>query len=562
MTELEKSLAAGRPRALIQAATGAGKTYTACAFSYRLLAHAGFRRILFLADRANLVRQAREEFEGYRPPGAGRSFTELYNVQRLGPAGLDKDVAVVIATIQRVYSVLSGRELAEEDEDRSAFETGGRDFERVVRYNPAIPIESFDLIVTDEECHRSIYGSWRQVLEYFDAFIVGLTATPSLHTMGFFNSNLVAQYPYERSVADGVNVGYEVYRIRTDIGERGGKIPKGYEVPLRDKRTRAERYEALVEDYAYAAQDLDRSVLVPNQIRTVLEAYRDSLFTELFPGRSEVPKTLIFCKDDHHAEEVVGIVREVFAKGNDFAKKITYRTDDAEPEQLIRQFRNDYNPRIAVTVDMIATGTDVKPLEVLIFLRDVKSEQYFDQMKGRGVRTITPTQLRQVTPDAEEKTRFVLVDAVGVTESLKHVSQPLERNRAIAFDRLIDDIAAGRRDDDLAVDLGRPARGARPQDRRQGPRGHRQNRRGLRPQGDGAQAARRDRLRHDRARGGSAARPRRVRRATRQGRRRAERRGLPGLRRSGAAPIAQGHQARDRNPHRHDLDRHRGLVGL
>ena len=452
VTGLETSLAADEPRALIQAATGAGKTFTACAFSYRLLEHAKFRRILFLADRANLVRQARDEFVAYRPPGAGRSFTELYNVQRLGAAGLDKDAAVVIATIQRVFSVLTGHELAEEDEEQSAFERGASEPERVVRYNPPIPIESFDLIVTDE-CHRSIYGTWRQVLEYFDAFIVGLTATPSLHTMGFFNKNLVAQYPYERSVADGVNVGYEIYRIRTDIGERGGAIPKGYEVPVRDKRTRAERYEELSDDLAYTPQDLDRSVLVPNQIRTVLEAYRDSLFTELFPGRSEVPKTLIFCKDDHHAEEVVGIVREVFGMGNDFAKKITYRTEVGDPEQLIRQFRNDFNPRIAVTVDMIATGTDVKPLEVLIFLRDVKSEQYFEQMKGRGVRTISPTQLRQVTPDAEEKTRFVLVDAVGVTESLKHVSQPLERDRVISFDRLIDDIAAGRRDDDALSTL-------------------------------------------------------------------------------------------------------------
>ena len=452
VTELEKSLAADDPRALIQAATGAGKTFTACAFSYRLLEHAKFRRILFLADRANLVRQARDEFVAYRPPGAGRSFTELYNVQRLGTAGLDKDAAIVIATIQRVYSVLSGRELTEEDEEKSAFETGASGFERVVHYNPAVPIESFDLIVTDE-CHRSIYGTWRQVLEYFDAFIVGLTATPSLHTMGFFNRNLVAQYPYERSVADGVNVGYEIYRIRTDIGERGGKISKGYEVPVRDKRTRAERYEQLSDDVAYTPQDLDRSVQVPNQIHTVLAAYRDSLFTELFPGRTEVPKTLIFCKDDHHAEEVVGIVREVFGKGNDFAKKITYRTDSGDPEQLIRQFRNNYNPRIAVTVDMISTGTDVKPLEVLIFLRDVKSEQYFDQMKGRGVRTVSSTQLRQVTPDADEKTRFVLVDAVGVTESLKHVSQPLERHRLIAFDRLLDDIAAGQRDDDALSTL-------------------------------------------------------------------------------------------------------------
>ena len=452
VTALETSLAADRPRALIQMATGAGKTFTACTFSYRLLEHAKFRRILFLADRANLVRQTRDEFLAFRPPGAGRSFTELFTVQKLGPAGLDKDASVVIATIQRVFSMLTGTPLDEEAEEQSGFESSAADTERLVRYNPSIPIETFDLIVTDE-CHRSIYGTWRQVLDYFDASIVGLTATPSHHTLGFFNRNLVAQYPYERSVVDKVNVDYEIFRIRTEIGERGGAIPRGYAVPVRDKRTRAERYENLIDDFAYTARDLDRSVLVPNQIRTVLEAFRDSLFTELFPGRTEVPKTLIFAKDDHHAEEIVTIVREVFGKGNDFAKKITYKVDGADPEQLIRAFRTVFNPRIAVTVDMIATGTDVKPLEVLIFLRDVKSELYFEQMKGRGARTINPDKLREVTPDAEGKTRFILVDAVGVTESLKHVSQPVERDRAISFDRLLDDIAAGRRDDDALSTL-------------------------------------------------------------------------------------------------------------
>jgi type I restriction enzyme R subunit len=230
-------------------------------------------------------------------------------------------------------------------------------------------------------------------------------------------------------------------------------VKAGYDLLVRDKRTRAERYETLDADFSYTPDQIDRTVLVPNQIRTVLETYRDSLFTELFPGRTEVPKTLIFAKDDHHAEEITGIIREVFGKGNDFAKKITYKTDGQDPEELIRCFRNDYNPRIAVTVDMIATGTDVKPLEVLIFLRDVKSELYFEQMKGRGARTISAEKLREVTPDAEAKTRFVLIDAVGVSESLKTVSQPLERDRVISFDRLIDEVAAGRRDDDAFATL-------------------------------------------------------------------------------------------------------------
>jgi type I restriction enzyme, R subunit len=358
----------------------------------------------------------------------------------------------VIATIQRVYSVLTGKELSEDEEEASSFELSRADAERLVSYNPSIPIESFDLVITDE-CHRSIYGTWRQVLEYFDAFTVGLTATPSLHTLGFFGKNLVAQYPYERSVVDGVNVGFDIFRIRTEIGERGATVKAGYDLPVRDKRTRAERYETLEADFSYTPDQIDRSVLVPNQIRTVLETYRDTLFTELFPGRVEVPKTLVFAKDDHHAEEITQIVREVFGKGNDFARKITYKTDGGDPEALIRSFRNDYNPRIAVTVDMIATGTDVKPLEVLIFLRDVKSELYFEQMKGRGARTISAEKLREVTPDAEAKTRFVLIDAVGVSESLKTVSQPLERDRAISFDRLIDEIAAGRRDDDAFATL-------------------------------------------------------------------------------------------------------------
>jgi type I restriction enzyme R subunit len=452
ISALERSLAQNHPRALVQMATGAGKTFTACNLSYRLLAHAGFRRILFLADRANLVRQTRDEYLAYRPPGTGRSFSEIYNVQKLGAAGLDKDAQIVIATIQRVYSVLTGKELAEEDEEASCFEAGSVEAERLVAYNPAIPIESFDLVVTDE-CHRSIYGTWRQVLEYFDAFIVGLTATPSPHTLGFFGKNLVAQYPYERSVVDGVNVGFEVFRIRTEIGEHGSTVKAGYDLPVRDKRTRTERYETLTEDFAYTPDQIDRSVLVPNQIRTVLETYRDTLFTELFPGRHEVPKTLVFAKDDHHAEEIVAHIRDVFGKGNDFAKKITYRTDGADPETLIRAFRNDHNPRIAVTVDMIATGTDVKPIEVLIFLRDVKSELYFEQMKGRGARTIAPDKLCDVTPDAEAKTRFVLIDAVGVSESLKTVSQPLDRDRVISFDKLVDEIAAGRRDDDAFATL-------------------------------------------------------------------------------------------------------------
>lgn len=455
ITGLEQSLAAARPRSLIQMATGAGKTFTACSFSWRLLKHAGAKRILFLVDRSNLGNQTLREFQDFEPPGAGNKFTDIYITQQLRSDRLDRDAKVVITTIQRLYSMLRGEELEESAEEASAFETWeAEDGEvRPVAYNPNLPIETFDFIITDE-CHRSIYGLWRQVLDYFDAFIIGLTATPTKHTLGFFGQNLVAEYPYERSVADGVNVGFEVYRIKTAIGEQGGQIEAGYHVPVRDKRTRAVRYEALDADFAYQAQQLDRSVTAKNQIRTVLEAYRDNLFTELFPERSGdwVPKTLIFAKDDNHAEEIVTAVREVFGKGNDFAKKITYRTTE-NTDSLIKSFRIDPEPRIAVTVDMIATGTDIKPVEVVLFLRDVKSEGYFEQMKGRGVRTIDDSALQSVTPDARTKTRYILIDAVGVTEGKKTLSQPLERKRQVGFEKLLEQIAQGRRDEDALTSL-------------------------------------------------------------------------------------------------------------
>ena len=455
VTGLEASLALDHPRSLIQMATGAGKTFTACTFSWRLLKHANARRILFLVDRNNLGDQTLKEYQNYEPPGSGRKFVQTYIVQHLHGNRIDPDAKVVITTIQRLYAMLRGEELDESNEEASAFETWASDDGelRPVAYNPAIPIETFDLIVTDE-CHRSIYGLWRQVLEYFDAQLIGLTATPSAHTLGFFFNNLVAEYPYEQSVVDGVNVGFEVFRIKTRVGDGGGVVDANYHVPVRDRRTRAIRYKQLDADLPYTKQELDNSVTVPNQIRAVLQCYKDRLFTDLFPGRSGqwVPKTLIFAKDDNHAEEIVTLARQVFGQGNNFAKKITYQTSE-KPKELIAAFRVDPFPRIAVTVDMIATGTDIRPVECLIFMRDVKSQGYYEQMKGRGVRTINDADLRQVTPDAQTKTRFVLIDAVGVTEGQKSVSQPLERKRTMPFDKLIDQIAQGRRDDDAVSSL-------------------------------------------------------------------------------------------------------------
>lgn len=457
---LETSLAGARLRSLIQMATGSGKTFTAVSSVYRLIKFAKAKRILFLVDRNNLGRQTKTEFQQYITPDDGRKFTELYNIQHLSSNTIDPVSRVCITTIQRLYSMLKGEEeFQPENEENSLFEISPYSEQpREVAYNPNIPIEMFDFIITDE-CHRSIYNLWRQVLEYFDAFLIGLTATPSKQTLGFFNQNLVMEYPHERAVADGVNVGYEVYKIRTEITEQGSRVEAGYYLDKRDKLTRRVRWERLDEDFEYKKNQLDRNVVAVDQIRTVIKTFKEKLFTEIFPGRNVVPKTLVFAKDDSHAEDITHIIREVFAKGNDFCKKITYKTTGENPETLIKSFRNSYNPRIAVTVDMISTGTDIKPLECLLFMRDIKSSLYFEQMKGRGTRVISSTDLEAVTPAARNKTHFIIVDAVGVCESDKTDTRPLERKRTVPFNKLLSGVAIGIRDTDTLSSLaGRLAR--------------------------------------------------------------------------------------------------------
>jgi type I restriction enzyme R subunit len=451
---LFNSLKENRPRALIQMATGVGKTYTAVSFIYWLIKIAGAKRILFLVDRKNLGEQTEKEFQQYVTPDDGRKFTELYNVQLLSSNTIAPVNKVCITTIQRLYSMLRGdAEFEAENEETSQFNDNEENQNpKDVVYNSKIPLETFDFIITDE-CHRSIYHLWRQVLEYFDGFIIGLTATPSIQTFGFFNQNLVMEYPHERAVADGVNVGYEVYRIKTQITEQGSTIQAGFYVDKRNRQTRAVKWQQLDEDVSYAGKELDRSVVAVDQIRTVIRTFKERLFTEIFPNRTDVPKTLIFAKDDSHAEDIVRILREEFGKGNEFCKKITYRTTGEKTKDLIASFRNFYNPRIAVTVDMISTGTDIKPLECLIFMRDVKSRIYFEQMKGRGTRTINPTDFQVVTRDAEVKEQFIIVDAVGVCESDKTDSRPLERKRSVPFHQLLQNVATDVRDEDTLMSL-------------------------------------------------------------------------------------------------------------
>jgi type I restriction enzyme R subunit len=508
ITNLEESFKADRPRALIQMATGAGKTYTAITSIYRLLKHAHGKRILFLVDTKNLGEQAEQEMMNYVPIDDSRNFTQLYNVQRLKSSFVAKDSQVCISTIQRLYSILKDTPLDEATEEINPAElyfnrhsrAGGNPAKKTIPhsgqnqdddplmrgldnqldsrlrgndgtfsgllqskeplpvvYNEKVPPEFFDFIFIDE-CHRSIYNLWQQVIDYFDASLIGLTATPDNRTYGFFKKNVVSDYSHEKAVADGVNVGNEVYVIETQITQGGGVIPAHVQVERREKLTRKKRWELQDEDEAYSATQLDRNIVNPDQIRTVIRTFRDKL-PEIFPGRKEVPKTLIFAKTDSHADDIIQTVREEFDERNAFCKKLTYKTDE-DPKSVLQQFRNEYYPRIAVTVDMVATGTDVKPLECLLFMRDVKSRNYFEQMKGRGTRTLDIDDLRKVTPSAvSAKTHYVIVDAIGVTKSLKTASQPLITKPTVPLKDLAMQVMMGVTDEDTVSSLaGRLAR--------------------------------------------------------------------------------------------------------
>jgi type I restriction enzyme R subunit len=452
INNLEASFAQNKPRAVIQMATGAGKTFMAISSIYRLLKYADAKRVLFLVDTKNLGEQAEQEFMAFIPPDDNRTFTELYTVQRLTSGFVNPDAHVCISTIQRLYSILKGEELDEKSEEENPNEKDWQPKEPLpVVYNQKIPIEFFDVMVVDE-CHRSIYNLWRQVLEYFDAFLVGLTATPDTRTFGFFRENIVSEYTHESAVADGVNVTYDTYLIETEITKSGAVIEAKEYIDKREKLSRRKRWEQLDEVVAYKANQLDKDIVNPSQIRNVIKAFKQKL-SEIFPGRKEVPKTLIFAKTDSHADDIIQIVREEFGEGNNFCKKITYQTQE-NPKTVLSSFRNDYHPRIAVTVDMIATGTDVKPLECLIFMRNVKSKGYFEQMKGRGTRTIDLEDLKKVTPSAiATKDHFVIVDAVGVMKTVQTDSRPLERKRSVALKDLMYAAMMGTVEEDLFITL-------------------------------------------------------------------------------------------------------------
>ena len=457
---LEASLKEGKKKALAILATGSGKTYLACLASYRMLNYTPVKRVLFLVDRNNLARQTESEFSLFNRTENGLSLSALYQINRLKKPE-DINGQVVISTIQKLFAVLTGQAISDDNEDaedENLSLDNDKTLKDVVKLGDdlKLPPDFFQLIIVDE-CHRSIYGKWKAVLDYFkDARVVGLTATPTPEAYAYFDNNIIERYTYDDSVVDGVNVPSRVYRIMTEATVHGGTIDKGERVVELVRRTGELDEHTATQRVDYSPTQLDRSVINQNQIETVLTTYRDSIYTDLYPYREEkweyIPKTLIFAKDDNHATQIVECAKKVFAEkfpGNEvpknFVQKITYSAGDSNA--LIRDLRNERDFRIAVTVTLVATGTDVKPLEVVLFMSDVKSEVLYTQMKGRGCRVISEDKLKEITPNATTKECFYIVDAVGVTESDKHMPKPggeaKPKVKTLSLEHLIEHLAHG-----------------------------------------------------------------------------------------------------------------------
>ena len=456
--KLEKSMKDGKKKNLAVLATGSGKTYLACLASYRMLNFTPTKRILFLVDRNNLARQTEAEFSRFDRTEDRKEMSSLYEIKRLKKEN-DIKADIVISTIQKLFAVLTGQTITETNEDAEDETTTTdeeKDTKEIVTLGEDLRLspDHFQLIIVDE-CHRSIYGKWKAVLDYFSqAKVLGLTATPTPEAYAFFDSNIIEEYTYDESVVDGVNVPARVYRIATEITEHGGAIRPGTKVTETARKTgETTDYEAS-QRIDYNNMQLDRSVVNRDQIRKVLLAYKKAIYDDMYPEREKnwayIPKTLIFAKDDNHASEIVEGVKEVFKDEFEtgecpqhFVQKITYSSGDSNG--LIRDLRTEKDFRIAVTVTLVATGTDVKPLEVVLFMKDVRSDVLYTQMKGRGCRVISDDKLREVTPNATTKECYYIVDAVGVTEHEKTIPHPQVKpgpgNRTLSLEHLLEHLA-------------------------------------------------------------------------------------------------------------------------
>ena len=403
-TATEKAVFGRKREMLLAMATGTGKTFTMVNQVYRLMEAGVARRVLFLVDRRALAAQAVRAFKSFEPKPALK-FDQIYELfsQRFKREDFDEDekfdptvlpanyllnpkpghAFVYVCTIQRMAMNLFGHQAGT---SFGEIETDDEDADRL-----DIPIHAFDLIVADE-CHRGYTSQelsvWRDTLNHFDAIRIGLTATPAAHTTSYFRE-IVFRYGYERAVHEGFLVDYDVVNVKSDVRLKGIFLKEGEQVGVVDRESGAEQLDLLEDERQFESEEVvrERYVTSPDSNRKIVEALRDHcLRHEQEYGR--FPKTLIFAAHDlphiSHADQLVGICRDVFGRGDAFVQKITGRAD--RPLQRIREFRNRQSPGIVVSVDLMSTGVDIPDLEIIVFLRPVQSRILFEQMLGRGTR--------------------------------------------------------------------------------------------------------------------------------------------------------------------------------
>lgn len=397
---IEESICQGKKTMLLAMATGTGKTFTIISSIYRLLRSGYAKRILFLVDRRALAAQAvsaMSAFETLDGLKLDREY-EIYS-QRFRRDDIDEDIHfdpkilpeeyltnphenhtyIYVSTIQRMSINLLGKDAIS-------------DFEYDVDAEKLdIPNNTFDVIIADE-CHRGYSaketGRWKYVLDYFDAVKIGLTATPAAHTIAMFK-NKVFTYSTEQAILDGYLVDYDAVKIKSDIHINGAFLKEGELVGEVDTETGIEQLDELEDEREFSANEIEQKITSPDstkRIITAIKKYTDQHEKEF----KRFPKMLIFAVNDlphiSHADEVVRTCKEVYGRGDDFVMKITGSPTVDRPLQKIRQFRNRPEPKIVVTVDMLTTGVDIPAIEMIVFMRMVKSRILWVQMLGRGTR--------------------------------------------------------------------------------------------------------------------------------------------------------------------------------
>jgi type I restriction enzyme R subunit len=420
---VENALANDANRSMLLAmATGTGKTKLAIALLYRLLETRRFRRVCFVVDRHALGEQAANEFKTTRIVSA-RTFADIFGLKELGDVIPETATKVHICTIQGLVKRVL---LANEPEDIP-------------------PVDQYDLMVVDE-CHRGYLldremsdaemsfrneadyvSKYRRVLEHFDAVKIGLTATPALHTVQIFGDPIFT-YSYREAVIDGYLIDHDPpIRIETELSRDGIHFARGEQLPLLDAATGKIDLTHAPDDLDFQVADFNRRVITRPFNQVVCEELAKNIDPSL-PG-----KTLIFAATDGHADIVVDELKKAFARrygevDDASVAKITGSVDD--PGKLIRSFRNDASPSIAVTVDLLTTGIDVPKIENLVFIRRVASRILYEQMLGRATR---------LCPEIGKET-FRIFDAVGIYDALQPLTtmKPVVVNPKLTLSQLLE----------------------------------------------------------------------------------------------------------------------------